>query len=271
MKAAAAADVAVVAVGFNNTNEGEGSDRNFELPEYQEALILAVAKANPNTVVVLNAGGNVATQNWLSSVKGFVHAWFPGQEGGTAVAEILLGKVNPSGKLPVSFEKKWENNPAFGNYYDDDKNMAVTYKEGLNVGYRYYDKSAVKPLYPFGFGLSYTTFEYSALKIRNDGKNNVSVTFTIKNTGNYDGAEIAQVYVRQQQTKVERPDKELKGFTKVFLKKGESKTVTVSLNTDSFSYFKIEKNAFGYDAGDFDIIVGASSAEVKMKSTVTVK
>jgi len=271
VKAVAAADVAVVAVGFNNTNEGEGSDRNFELPEYQEALILAVAKANPNTVVVLNAGGNVATQNWLSSVKGFVHAWFPGQEGGTAVAEILLGKVNPSGKLPVSFEKKWEDNPAFGNYYDDDENMAVAYKEGLNVGYRYYDKSAIKPLYPFGFGLSYTTFEYSALKIRNDGKNNVSVTFTIKNTGNFDGAEIAQVYVRQQQTKVERPDKELKGFTKVFLKKGESKTVKVSLNTDSFSYFKTEKNAFGYDAGDFDIIVGASSAEVKLKSMVTVK
>jgi beta-glucosidase len=270
-KAAASADVAIVSVGFGMSGEGEGSDRTFELPEYHAQLVNAVTKANPNTVVVLNAGGNVYMQNWLPQVKGLLHAWFPGQEGGTAIAEILFGTTNPSGKLPASFEKKWEDNPTYNNYYDADKDKRVSYKEGLNVGYRYYDHSTVKPQFPFGFGLSYTTFEYSDLKVTNNGGTNMTVTYTLKNTGRMDGAESSQVYVHQTNTPVERPVKELKGFSKVFLKKGESQTVTVKLDADAFSYYKVDKAAFGYDPGTFEVIVGASSEDIRLRGNVTVK
>ncbi len=270
-RAAAAAQVAVVAVGFDNTSEGEGSDRTFALPEHQAALISAVARANPNTVVVLNAGGNVDMATWLPAVKGLVHAWYPGQEGGTALAEILLGKVNPSGKLPASFERQWADNPTFSNYYDADGDKRVAYKEGLAVGYRYFDQSPVKPLFPFGFGLSYTTFGYSNLKVQRTGKGAATVSFTLTNTGPADGAEVAQVYVHQASSPVPRPVKELKGFAKVFLKKGESRTVTVPLDAAAFSYFKTDKNAFGYDPGTFDILVGSSSALVKLKASVQIQ
>jgi len=271
VKAASGADAVIVSVGYTMSGEGEGFDRTFTLPEYQDGLIQAVTKANPNTVVVLNAGGNVDMQKWLPQTKALLHAWFPGQEGGTAVADILFGNVNPSGKLPASFEKKWEDNPTFNNYYDADGDKRVTYKEGLNVGYRYYDQSKVKPQFPFGFGLSYTTFAYSDLKVNSNGGTDVTLTFSIKNTGNHDGAEVAQIYVRQPNSPVQRPVKELKGFDKIFLKKGENKTVNIKLDADAFSYFKTDKNAFGYDAGTFEILVGASSEDIKLKGSVTVK
>ncbi|MCC3153225.1 glycoside hydrolase family 3 C-terminal domain-containing protein [Hymenobacter sp. BT770] len=270
-RAATAAQVAVVAVGFDNTSEGEGSDRTFSLPEHQVELINAVAKANPNTVVVLNAGGNVDMTNWLPATKALVQAWYPGQEGGTALAEILLGKINPSGKLPASFERQWADNPTHDNYYDPDGDKRVAYKEGLNVGYRYYDQSKVKPQFSFGFGLSYTTFGYSNLKVVSKGKGGATVSFTITNTGKADGAEVAQVYVHQAKSPVARPLKELKGFTKVFLKKGEARTVTVPLDAAAFSYFKTAKNVFGYDPGSFDVLVGSSSALIKLKASVQVK
>ncbi len=264
-QAAKEADVVILSVGFDSSTEGEGFDRTFALPLYHAELIEAVSKANPNTVVVLNAGGNVYMQDWLPKVKGLLHAWFPGQEGGTAAAEILFGKVNPSGKLPASFEKEWKDNPTHDNYYDEDKDKRVSYKEGLDVGYRYYDKSQTKPQFPFGFGLSYTTFEYSNLKIDESSKGIILATFTIKNTGKADGAEVAQIYVSQEKSPVVRPVKELKGFTKVFLKKGQSKTITIKLDTDAFSYYKTDKKAFGYDAGVFDILVGSSSQDIKLK------
>lgn len=270
VKAATGADVAIVSVGYNTSAESEGSDRTFALPEYHDQLINAVAKVNKNTVVVLNSGGNVDMQNWLGNTKALLHAWYPGQEGGTAIADILLGKVNPSGKLPASFEKRWEDNPTYNNYYDPDGDKHVEYKEGLNIGYRYYDQSNVKPQFPFGFGLSYTTFEYSNLKVSGKGTD-VSVSFTIKNTGKYDGAEVTQIYVHQENSPVARPVKELKGFEKVFLKKGESKTVTVKLDTDSFSYWKNEQNKFGYDSGTFEILVGASASDIKLKAKTQVK
>ena len=266
-RAAAAAQVAVVAVGFDDTSEGEGSDRTFALPEHQAALISAVAKANPNTVVVLNAGGNVDMSGWLPAVKGLVHAWYPGQEGGTALAEILFGKVNPSGKLPASFERQWADNPTANNYYDPDGDKRVAYREGLNVGYRYYDQSPVKPQFSFGFGLSYTTFGYSNLKVLSTGKGAATVSFILTNTGQADGAEVAQVYVHQANSPVARPVKELKGFAKVFLKKGESRIVTMPLTEAAFSYFKTDKKAFGYDPGSFDILVGSSSELIKLKAS----
>jgi beta-glucosidase len=273
LAAARNADAVIMPVGFNQDTEGEGRDRTFELPDNQAALINAIAKENPNTIVVLNAGGNVAMQSWLPNVKALVHAWYPGQEGGTAIAEILFGKINPSGKLPASFEKKWEDNPVFNNYYDTDNDKHVAYKEGLFYGYRYYDASVVKPQFAFGFGLSYTKFAYSNLSVKIiKGKSpKALVSFSIKNTGGMDGSEVAQVYVHQDKCTAIRPVKELKGFTKVFLKKGETKTLTVNLNEDAFSYYNTAAKQFGFDKGSFNIMVAAASDNIRLQKEVKVE
>lgn len=273
IKLASESDVAVVCIGFNLQIEHEGSDRPFELLEMGETLIDKVTKANPNTIVILNAGGNVHMTNWLPKVKGLVHAFYPGQEGGTAVSEILLGLVNPSGKLPVSFEKEWADNPTNKNYYDADNDMRVPYKEELMLGYRYYDTKKVQPMFPFGFGLSYTTFDYSNLKVevkQTNPKIAATVTFDIKNTGKTAGAEVAQLYVSDLVCPVIRPAKELKGFSKVFLKAGETKKVTIDLDEAAFSYFKTAQKAFGYDAGEFGIIIGSSSQDIKLQKTIKI-
>lgn len=270
--AAKNADAAIVCVGFNSNLEGEGFDRKFELPAFQDSMINAIAKVNPRTIVVLNAGGNVATETWLKNANALLQAWYPGQEGGTAIAEILFGKTNPSGKLPASFEKKWEDNPTYNSYYDPDGDKRVSYSEGLFVGYRYYDSKNVDPLFPFGFGLSYTTFDYSNLVItpsETGNPNSVEVSFDVTNSGGVAGAEVAQLYIHEMAPKVERPEKELKGFSKVFLNPGETKSVTMKLDSASFSYFKIRKMAFGYDPGSFDILVGASSKDIRLTGSVT--
>lgn len=273
IKQASEADIAILCVGFNQQVEHEGDERPFELPEAQEELIKVVTKANPNTIVVLNAGGNIDMQNWLSNIKGLLHTFYAGQEGGTALAEILLGKVNPSGKLPVSFEKKWKDNATYNSYYDTDNDKRVQYKEGLFVGYRHYDKNNIEPQFPFGFGLSYTNFQYSNLKVATQqkaGKITAVVTFNVKNTGNFDGAEVAQLYVHDVVTPVERPVKELKGFAKIFLKKGESKEFKITLDEAAFSYYKTALKDFGYDPGDFEILVGASATAIKLKKTISI-
>ncbi|KOP39863.1 hypothetical protein DBB36_04735 [Flavobacterium sp. WLB] len=272
IKLASEADIAILCVGFNQQIEHEGDERPFELPEAQEELIKVVTKANPNTIVVLNAGGNVYMQNWLPNIKGLVHTFYAGQEGGAALADILLGKVNPSGKLPVSFEKNWKDNATYNNYYDTDNDKRVQYKEGLFVGYRHYDKNNIEPQFAFGFGLSYTSFQYSDLKVsiqQNEGKISANVTFKVKNTGNADGAEAAQLYVRDIISPVERPVKELKGFSKMFLKKGETKEFKITLDESAFSYYKTALKDFGYDAGEFEILIGASSKDIRLKETIT--
>lgn len=264
------ADVALVSVGFNESLERESNDRPFELPEYQDSLVNCIAKANPNTVVLLNAGGNVDMDKWLNRVPALLHLWYPGQEGGTAVAEILFGKTNPSGKLPVSFEKRWEDNPAYPFYYDADGDKRVAYGEGLLVGYRYYDTRHVKPNFAFGFGKSYTTFAYSNLKIKNQSNGGLlyRVSFDVANTGEMDGMEIAQVYVRPIDAKVFRPYKELKGFEKKFIKKGETERYEVELTDEAFSYYKTELKDFGWDEGLYEILVGSSSDNILLRSTV---
>ena len=267
------ADAAIVCVGFNDSNEHEGGDRSFNLLSLQDTLINSIATTNKNTIVVLNAGGNVNMQPWLKNVKALLHAWYAGQEGGTAVAEFLFGKINPSGKLPASFEKEWKDNPVFNNYYDADGNKRVTYKEGLFVGYRYWDTSKLKPQFPFGFGLSYTDFTYSNLKIINNGTAGspaVTVSFDVANIGNHDGAEAAQLYIHQQQCSQPRPVKELKGFSKVYLKKGQTSTVNIKLDTNSFSYYDLKKG-FVYEPGMFDIMIGSSSADMRLKSSVNIR
>ncbi|MCD0486977.1 glycoside hydrolase family 3 C-terminal domain-containing protein [Pedobacter sp. MC2016-14] len=272
-RAAAQADAAIVCVGFNESTEREGNDRAFELSDHQDSLINAIASINPNTIVVLNAGGNLSMEKWLNNVAGVLHAWYPGQEGGTAIAEILFGKTNPSGKLPVSFEKRWEDNPSFNCYYDPENTKRVKYSEGLFTGYRYYDSNKVAPLFPFGFGLSYSTFEYSDLKISpQQGKSTAfMVSFKIKNTGKYDGAEVPQLYVRDLECPVPRPYKELKGFSKVFLKRNEQKTVAIKLDKSTFSYYKTELKRFGYDPGAFEILIGSSSKDIHLKAGIQLK
>lgn len=271
VNAAKACDVAVVCVGFNSSKEGEGFDRTFELPDNQDSLILAVANANPNTIVIINAGGNVLMTPWVDKVKGIIHAWYPGQEGGTAIAEVLLGITNPSGKLPASFEKVWSDNPCSDSYYSTSK--VVTYSEGIFMGYRYYDSNTVKPMFPFGFGLSYTSFEYKNLIVSEDNSGpevKYNVSLDIKNTGGVKGAEVVQIYVGDVVSSVPRPVKELKAFEKVYLEPGETKTVHMVLNLDAFSYFSEAKNAFMVDNGDFEIMAASSSEDIRLSQMITI-
>ncbi len=273
IETASAADAAIVCVGFNPHIEHEGADRPFELPADQDSLIQVVAKANPNTIVILNAGGGIYMEKWLSSVKGLIHAFYPGQEGGTALAEILLGKINPSGKLPVSIEKKWADNPCYQNYYDTDHDKHVSYKEGVLVGYRYYTTKKVEPQYPFGFGLSYSTFKYSNLivSVRQQGRRIVGkASFDVTNTGDMDGAEVAELYVGQLSCPVLRPVEELKGFNKIFLAKGETRRVTIHFDESAFSYYKIQEGRFDFDAGRFAVLIASSAAHIELKKMIKI-
>lgn len=269
--AASKADAAIVCIGFNESSERESNDRTFALPQFQDSLIRCIAQANPNTVILLNAGGNVDMEKWIAKVPALLHIWYAGQEGGTAIAEILFGKTNPSGKLPVSFEKRWEDNPAFNYYYDPANTKRVAYKEGIFMGYRYYDKSPVKPRFPFGFGLSYTNFRYSGLEITKTHDAKLQLSFTVTNTGKYDGAEVAQIYVRELKPTVPRPYKELKGFSKTFLKKGEKKTISITLDTTAFEYYSTEKHGFVHNAGNYEIIVAASAEDIRLKKTISIR
>lgn len=271
---AAKADVAIVSIGFNESLERESNDRPFELPEYQDNLVETVINANPNTIVMVNAGGNTDMTKWQEKVPGLIYLWYPGQEGGTAAAEIIFGKTNPSGKLPVTFEKKWEDNPAYRFYYDDDNDKRVSYGEGLLVGYRHYDTNNVKPNFAFGFGKSYTTFEFSNLKVRNNSKKDkpeCKVTFDVKNTGAIDGKEVGQVYIRPINAKVFRPYKELKGYDKKFIKAGESEKYEIVLDQEAFSYYAPEIHDFKYDAGEYEILVGNSSDNITLQKIIRIQ
>lgn len=274
VNAAKNSDAAIVCVGFNESSERESNDRTFELPQFQDSLILCIAKVNPNVIVLLNAGGSADISKWIGKVKGLLDIWYAGQGGGTAIAEILFGKVNPSGKLPVSFEKRWEDNPAYQSYYDPSGSKKVVYKEGIFIGYRHYDSQQIKPRYPFGFGLSYTHFKFSNLRVVSTGKHaapNVAVTFDVANTGVLDGAEVAQLYVGEVRPSVPRPVKELKAFEKTFLKAGETKRITMVLNAAAFSYYNTSNKDFSYNKGSFEIGVGNSSSNIVLKKIVDVK
>jgi beta-glucosidase len=261
------ADVAVVCVGFDPSNEGEGFDRTFELPYGQDELIQAVESVNPNTVVVVTSGEAVDMRKWVDKTPALLEAWYSGQEGGTALADILFGKVNPSGKLPATFDRRWEDNAACNSYYPDAQNH-IRYSEGVFEGYRHYDRTKIKPLFPFGYGLSYTSFKYGGLIVTPDsleGDGPVTVSFDLTNSGDREGAEIAEVYVGDGHAPLPRPVKELKGFVKVNLKPGETKRVEVPLNRRSFSYFDEKSGQWQAAPGDFDILVGPSSARIELK------
>jgi len=266
-------DAVVVCVGFDNGNEGEGIDRTFELPDAQDDLINGIVDKNPRTIVILSSGGNVDMHRWLGKVPALLHAWYPGQEGGNAIAKILFGDIDPSGKLPVSFEANQSDNPAFKSYPSDSTGENVRYEEGIYVGYRGYDHLGIKPLFPFGFGLSYTNFQYSNLRVEpGDSADpcNARVSFDIRNTGQTAGAEIAELYVGAIQPKVERPLKELKGFTKVLLQPGESKRVALSLDQRSFAYFDSDTLRWKTDPGTYEISVGGSSDDLPLRQNFVI-
>ena len=263
------ADVALLFVGMPENYETEGTDRpHMDLPGRQNELIEAVAQANRNTIVVLNAGSPV-TMPWLSKVAALLEAYYPGQENGHAVANILFGDANPSGKLSVTFPKQLADNPAFLNSTHPGA-REVTYGEGVFVGYRYYDQRDVEPLFPFGFGLSYTTFEYSALKAPATAKKGepVQVSLVVKNSGAHAGKEVVQLYVRDVVASLPRPPKELKGFQKILLEPGEAKAVSFTLDQRAFSFYDAHQKQWVAEPGEFEILVGSSSRDIRAKATI---
>ncbi|MBN1597615.1 MAG: glycoside hydrolase family 3 C-terminal domain-containing protein [Bacteroidales bacterium] len=265
-------DITILSVGYNSETEHEGNDRSMDLSEEQQVLINRIIESNKDIAVVLNAGGNV-NMPWLDKTKGLLYAWYPGQEGNLAAAEILFGVTNPSGKLPVSFEKKWEDNATYNSYYDDDGDKRIEFKEGIFLGYRHFDNSNIKPLFPFGYGLSYTKFEYSDLKLNKETFNNddgVTLTLKVKNTGNYDGSEIVQVYVSDPESSLPRPVKELKAFTKIHLKAGEEKKVKLELSPEAFQYFNPDEMRWITEPGDFEIMVASSSEDIRLKAALKI-
>lgn len=269
----AKADAVVLAVGFDNTTEFEGMDRTFTLPVGQEELIRAVAAVNKRTVVALTGGGNVAMSGWLDRVPGLLQVWYPGEQGGIALAEVLLGKVNPSGKLPVSFEKELADNPVAANYYPKPGSPDVRYDEGVFVGYRYYTSRHVEPRFPFGFGLSYTQFGFSDLKLdrtTTDGTQTVGVSVKVRNEGERRGADVLQVYVGCSSAQVERPVKELRAFQKVKLGAGESSIVQFSLTERDFAYYGVAQHRWVTEDGRCRVMVGDSSENTPLKASFAI-
>jgi beta-glucosidase len=272
-KTAKQADAVILCVGFGSAYEGEDWDRSFTLPLGQNELIRTVLAANKNVVVVVSSGGNIDMLPWIEATPALLYAWYPGEEGGKALAKILFGDVSPSGKLPVSFERKLEDGATYDSYYDRNDDKRVVYREGVFLGYRHFDNTPVKPLFPFGFGLSYTTFAYDNLQVipLKDGTRGAEVTFTIKNTGNCTGAEIAQLYVRDTHSNIERPLKELKGFAKVELMPGEEKEMRLLLDERALSYFDTKEQQWTVEPGEFTILVGSSSASIHLAQQITIQ
>ena len=279
------ADVAVVCVGFDQRSpglvndhnagmkEGEGHDRPFELPAGQADLIRAVAAANPHTVVVINSGGGVAWAGWLDQVPAVLQAWYSGQASGRAVAEILFGDVNPSGKLPATFEQRAEDNPTFPYYHLREGNK-TPYTEGIFVGYRGYDEKKIEPQFCFGHGLSYTEFHYGKVEVKPKmippaGEATVSVE--VSNTGKVAGDEVVQLYLHHVKSSVPWPPKELCGFERVSLKPGEKKTVTLTLKGEQLAYYDVTTHDWAFEPGKYEILVGSSSRDIHGRGRLELK
>jgi beta-glucosidase len=276
---------------FAHKPVGEGRDFDFYLPAKTQQEIDTYSSLNKN-FIVLYSSGNPMDMPWLGQVKGLIYAYLIGQQSGTALANVLCGSVNPSGRLPFSIEKNFDDSPGKdynlmkdGKYYfggtrvnsseaqEKFGDIFFDYKEGIYVGYRWYDKKDIQPQFPFGYGLSYTDFEYatiqsSAKTINTNGT--VLINFTIKNTGNTDGAEVAQLYIHPVGSKVDRPEKELKGFAKVFLKKGESKKVTLQVSYKDLAYWDVKTHRWKTDKGDYEVWVGGSSKDIALKTSIRV-
>lgn len=258
---ASRADVVLLYLGLDEFVEAEGKDRNsLKLPDNQIDLLDALYDVNPNIVAILSCGSAIEMP-WLGKVKGLLHGYLGGQAGARSILRVLSGDVNPSGKLAETFPIKYEDTPSYHHF--PGKEVSVEYREGLYIGYRYYDKAEANVLFPFGYGLSYTTFEYSDIEVEKD-----CVTFSITNNGKVAGMEIAQLYVGCRSNEIFRPKKELKGFTKIFINAGQTKTVTIPFDDKTFRYYNIKTNIWEIEAADYDIMIGASSADIRLSSTI---
>lgn len=260
---AAVADVVIYCFGLDELSESEGLDRtHMRIPQNQIELLEAIVQVNANVVGLLSAGASIEMP-WHYCCKAILHGYLNGQAGASAMLDILTGKVNPSGRLSETYPIKYEDTPAFRNFPSPQRN--AEYREGLYVGYRYYDTSKVRVQYPFGYGLSYTTFEYADLKADESG-----VTFTLTNTGSRDGAEVAQLYVGMRDGKVFRPAKELKGFAKVFLKAGGSTEVRIAFDDKTFRYWNVKTNRWEVESGTYQLMIGASVADIRLETEMEV-
>jgi beta-glucosidase len=266
---ASESDVAIVFGGLSNLYEGGMQDReSLQLPEEQNELIRAVAAANPNTILVLINGTPIAMP-WIAEVPSILEAYYPGQEGGDAIARILFGEVNPSGKLPETFPRRVEDNPTYGNFPGHPE--TVSYEEGIYVGYRHYEKHHIEPLFPFGYGLSYTEFTYGNLYAEQTGEGRVKVTAEIQNTGQVPGKEVVQLYVRDLESGVDKPEKELKGFAKILLEPGRSERVAMVLTRDQFAHFDEHRDEWIVEPGDFEILLGSSSGDIRLRKKIRIE
>jgi beta-glucosidase len=276
------ADVVLCNVG---TEDSEGWDRPFELPEEQEKKVEECVSNNSNTVVIVTSGGSIRMTGWNNNARAILYAWYGGQIGNKALAKILSGKINPSGKLPITIEKEFKDSPAYGylpenetlyrNWSDNKEKdhpvYDVRYSEGIFVGYRWYEKKNIEPLYPFGHGLSYTTFEYSDLTVTNNrfqGNDIVKVSFTLKNIGMKTGLETSQLYIQDIESTIPRPVKELKGFKKVELEPGQSKTVVIELSKNDLSFWNPESKGWYFEKGEFIIHIGSSSKDIRLQKPI---
>ncbi|OIR15057.1 thermostable beta-glucosidase B [mine drainage metagenome] len=280
------ADAVLLSTGTRDT---EGADRPFDLPAAEEKEAVRVTSLNPHTIVIVNSGGGVNMSAWNDKAAAVVYAWYPGQNGNRALAEILCGEVNPSGKLPISIERSFSDAPGYGTtmppgskFYtgwgpDNDMSQPihkVVYHEGVFIGYRWYQEKGIKPLYAFGHGLSYTTFSYSNLsvtpdRLRTDGQ--VTVQFTVTNTGKSEGAEVAQLYVGQPKCPVPMPRMELKGFSRVMLAPGQSQVVTLRLLPSDLAYWDVASHGWKTAAGPVRVYVGGASDQISLEGGFTLK
>lgn len=266
---ASRADVAIVFAGLNHSKgkDSESYDRpDLQLPEDQIELINETAKDNPNTIVVLIAGSPIAMDRWIDNIPVVLDAWYPGMEGGRAIANILFGDTYPSGKLPITFPQKLADSPAhysgLARNYPGDEVKDVHYDEGIYVGYRWFDKKEISPLFPFGFGLGYTTFDFGDVSVPLKTDDSLSINIELENTGEHAGAEVVQVYSHDAKSSVERPPKELVGFEKVILAPSEQKAVSVKINTRDLMFYDINSHDWRLESGTFELQIGNSSRNI---------
>lgn len=272
------ADVVVIAVGYDAETETEGADREFQLPPGQDELIEKISAVNPSTVVVVTAGGSVDASRWIDHVGVLMQTWYSGQEGGTALAQLLFGDANPSGRLPISWERNLKDNPSLPYYYPAPGTEKITYGDDIFVGYRGYEHNHTQPLFPFGFGLSYTTFKYSNLTVNPSSKSAVNpedkpsyeISFDVTNAGRSAGADVAQLYLSEDHPSTTRPAQELKGFARVQLSPGETRRVSIPLDARSFAWYDVQAKAWHGDAGSYTVHVSRSSADPQLEGKVTV-
>ena len=270
MESARTADAVLICTGTDSNTEGEGSDRPFALNSVQQALVEELPKANPRSVVILFGGGGVDCRGWIDRVPAVLQAWYPGQDGGKAIAEILSGVVNPSGKLPMTFPKRIEDHPSYPFFLDPPevkKNRAL-YGEGVFVGYRGYDAKETEPLFAFGHGLSYTTFSYADLSVVRAADGSCTARFRIRNDGKRPGAETAQLYIAPPAGQVPRPLRELKGYAKIHLEAGQSAMAEIPIPAKAFAYWHPEKKSWVVDSGTYRVQIGASSRDMRLAAEI---